>query len=360
MADDNDSAGEKTEEPSAHRIDEFRKRGEVASSKELNSILVLSASLLTLALTLVYMYETLSDYVRWLYALDVAHAFTETSMKTIWMNTTTVALKCLGPLFLVVLCVGVAATVMQIGFLFSPEVLAFKPERINPIEGAKKLFSLRSLMEAFKGVLKFVFILSIVYYAVKDDLSTYGGFYHLDFLSSFMHGKSLLLKLGFGIIMGLTIVAAMDFFYQKFSYRKKLMMTRDQAKRENKEKEGSPEVRQKIRALQREMAQKRMMSEIPNADVIVTNPTHISIIIKYDDQTMISPMVIGKGADHLAMRIREIAREHNIPIVENVPLARALYKTVKEGSYVPRSLYKAIAEVLAFIYKLKKKKKALG
>lgn len=359
MSEEADS-GEKTEDPSQSRIDEFRKRGEVASSKELNSVLVLSASILTLALTMVYMYETLSEFMRWVYTLDPTTAFSAVSMKTILSQTASVALKTIGPLFLVVATVGIMSNVLQIGFLFSPEVLEWKPERIDPIKGMKKLFSMQSLMEAFKGVLKFVFILSIVYYFVKDELATYGGFYHLDFFSAFMHGKYMLIRLAFAIVVGLIIIAGLDFAYQKMSYKKKLMMSKDEAKRDHKEKEGSPEVRQRIKSLQREIAQRRMIAEIPKADVIVTNPTHISIVIKYNSDEMISPMVMGKGADHMAMRIREIAREHNIPIVENVPLARALFSTVKEGQYVPRTLYKAVAEVLAFVYKLKRKRKALA
>lgn len=359
MADENDT-GEKTEEPSQSRIDEFRKRGEVASSKELNSVLVLSASILTLALTLVYTYETLSNFVHWLYALDIEAAYTEKSLNTIFTHVSTVALKSVGPLFGVVVFVGILANVMQIGFLFSPEVLQWKPERIDPVQGAKKLFSMKSVMEAFKGVCKFIFIMAIVYFFIRDDLAKYGGFYHMDFFPAFMHGKWMIIRLAFSIVVGLLLVALMDFAYQKYTYKQKLRMTKDQSKRESKEKDGNPEVKQRIRSIQREMSQKRLMSEIPDADVIVTNPTHLSIVIKYDSMEMISPMVLGKGADSLALRIREVAKEHNVPIVENVPLARALYSTVKEGAPIPRSLYKAVAEVLAFVYKLKKKRKAQG
>jgi flagellar biosynthesis protein FlhB len=360
MAEEQDSAGEKSEEPSASRIEEFRKKGEVASSKELNSVLLLAASLLTLGLSLAFIYDTLSGYIHWLYALDINNAYSSENMRRLLMETIFVAAKCVGPLFLVSICVGVISTVAQIGFLFSPEVLEFKPDRINPVQGLKRLFSMKSAMEALKAVLKFTFILFIVYWYIKDDLTTFIGFYHLELVGSFLHAKWLIMKLGFSILLGLSIVAAIDFAYQKFSYKKKLMMTKEQAKRDHKEKEGSPEVRQRIRTIQREMANKRMMAEIPNADVIVTNPTHISIVIRYDAEQMISPVVVGKGADHLALRIREMAKKHDIPIVENVLLARTLYKTVKEGQPVPRTLYKAVAEILAFVYKLKRKKKALA
>jgi len=359
MAEENDS-GEKTEDPSQSRIDEFRKRGEVASSKELASVLIMSASFLTLALSIVFIYETMSQYLEWLYGLNIDKAYTEEHLRKIFDRTAITGLKCTAPVFFVVVCVSILANVAQIGFLFSPEVLEWKPERINPISGFKKLFSMKSLVEAIKGIFKFVFIMSIVYYFLKDDINSYTGFFHLDFFASFMHGKWIVTKLAFAIIIGMAIIALGDFAYQKISYANKLKMTKEQAKKEHKEKDGNPEIKQRIRSLQREMAHKRMMQDIPEADVIVTNPTHISIALKYDTQTMISPEIIGKGADHMAMKIREIAKEHDIPLVENVPLARSLYKSVKVGEAVPRSAYKAVAEVLAFVYKLKRKKKAVG
>ena len=168
------------------------------------------------------------------------------------------------------------------------------------------------------------------------------------------------MKLTFAMLMALGVVAMLDFAYQKITYQKKLRQTKQQIKQESKEQDGNPEIKQRIRQMQREMSRKRMIKEVKTADVIITNPTHISIVLKYDQENMVSPMIIGKGQDHMALKIREIAKMHNIPIVENVLLARTLYKTVKVGAPVPRNLYKAVAEVLAFVYKLKKKKKALA
>lgn len=358
MAEGTESDQEKTEAPSQHRIDEFRRKGDVASSKELSSVLVLASCIFVLGLSLAYVYETLQEFVSWLYTLDVANAYTEKSFKTIVYKTMTTGLKCIAPVLLTALCVGIFAQVAQIGFLFSPEVLELKLERVNPFQGVKRLFSMKSVVEALKGLFKFAFVMSIVYYVLKDDLNSYQGYFHVSFLEGFLHAKGAMMKVAFSIIVSLSIIAVGDFAYQKLSYQKKLMMSKEELKKESKEQDGNPEVKQKIRAIQREMSQKRMMEDVKEAAVIVTNPTHLSVALKYDGEKMISPQVVAKGADHLALRIREIAKENDIPIVENVPLARAMYKTVKIGESVPRSLYKAVAEVLAFVYKLKRRKRA--
>ena len=351
---------EKTEEPSAHRIEEFRKRGEVASSRELTGILVLSACTLVLMTSLSFVYEELTLLVEWLYSLDFHTAYMEKSQTTIIYKITSTVLACVAPVFTTVVCMAILSNTMQVGVLFSPDVLKWNIARIDPVKGFKKLFSMRALVEAVKGIFKFAIILFIVFIFMKKELSTLHGFLSLDFLQSVVHGKTLLLKLTFFILLGLAFVALGDFAYQKFTYRKKLMQTKEEAKRETKEQEGNPEIRQRIKNIQREMAQKRMISNIPKADVIVTNPTHISVALRYRDKDMVSPKVVAKGADFLALKIRKMAKKHQIPMVENIKLARILYKTVKVGEYIPRSLYKAVAEVLAFVYKLNKKKKALS
>lgn len=357
MADDSDA--EKTEEPSQQRIDEFRKKGDVASSRELTSVLVLSACLLTLSLSMVFIYEEMTKYIEWLYTLDINAAFTDKALKTIMTRTAVVGLKCSAPVSLVALCVGGVAQLAQIGFLYSPEILELDFNRVNPINGFQKLFSMKALFETVKGLFKFVVIIAITYSYLKNDLARYNGFMHLETYQAFMYGKTIFIKLCYGILMGWGVIALLDFAYQKISYKNKIKQTKDELKREHKEQEGNPEIKNRIRQIQREMSRKRMIKDIKTADVVVTNPTHISVVLKYDQEKMVSPSVVGKGADHLAMKIREIAKENNIPIVENVMLARTLYKTVKVGQPVPRTLYKAVAEVLAFVYKLKKKRKAL-
>ncbi len=357
MSDENDD--EKTEEPSQYRIDESRKKGEVAVSKELSSVILLSGSLLTLIICGVFVYEQFTEYIDWLYRLDFKHIYTAKKFGDVITTTAWTLVKCVGPFFGASACLGFLSTFIQIGFLYSPEILEAKFERLNPVEGFQRLFSKKALVEAIKGVFKFTVIILITYSIMKNNIGSFLGFLHADAAESIGFGKYLMVKLGFSILLGLGVIALMDFAWEKWSYRKKMMMTKQEAKQESKEKDGNPEVKNRIRSIQRQMAQKRMMNDVKKADVIVTNPTHISVALKYDGDGMIAPAVLAKGADHLALRIREIAAENDIPIVENIMLARTLYKTVKVGHGVPRTLYKAVAEILAFVYKLRRKQKAL-
>jgi flagellar biosynthetic protein FlhB len=358
MADESDD-NEKTEEPSQHKIEESRKQGDVASSKELTSVLLLSGSLLTLVLCGVFVYEQFTEYIDWLYRLDYQHIYTKEKFADIIQQTAWTLVKCVAPSFAATICLGFASSFMQIGFLYSPEILTVKMDRINPIQGFQRLFSKKAIVEAIKGIFKITVVIWITYVVMKNNVGSFLGFLHADAAQSLAFGKYLMVKLGFSILLGLGVIALLDFGWEKWSYRKKMMMTKQEAKQEAKEKDGNPEVKNRIRQIQRQMATKRMMNDVKKADVIVTNPTHISVALKYDGEMMVAPSVLAKGADHLALRIREIAKENDIPIVENIMLARTLYKTVKVGHGVPKTLYKSVAEILAFVYKLRRKQKAL-
>ncbi len=359
MADENENDAEKTEEPSQYRIDEARKKGDVAQSKELSSVLILSGSLLTLIICGMYIYEVFTDFIEYAYKIDWRLAYEKEKFAEIFRQTAWSFVKCLAPSFGASLCLGVFTQFIQVGFLYSPEILTADITRLNPVSGFGRLFSKKAIVEALKGIFKFTVVITITYSVIKDNVGSMLGFLHADAAHSLMYGKYLMVKLGFSILLGLGVIALMDFAWEKWSYRKKMMMTKQEAKEEAKEKDGNPEVKNKIRQIQRQMATKRMMNDVKKADVIVTNPTHISVALKYDGDGMIAPAVVAKGADHLALRIREIAKENDIPVVENIMLARTLYKTVKVGHGVPRTLYKAVAEILAFVYKLRKKQKAL-
>ncbi len=359
MAEEKDDS-DKTEEPSQHRIEEFRKKGQVAASKELASVLVLSACVLTLGISILFIYEQMDEFMRWLYGLNIEKAFQAETQQLIMNKGIIVVMMCIGPVLLVSLIIGVLSHLNQIGFIFAPDVMEVKFDKINPINGFKRLFSIKSVAEAVKGILKFSMIIFIAYHLLWNKFGAFAGFLQSTPVQGLMYGKEFVLELIFFMILGLGIVAGFDFAWEKFQYQKKLRQTKQQVKEESKEKDGSPEVKQRIRSIQRDAAMKRMIQDVPKADVIVTNPTHISIALRYDPTTMIAPEVIAKGADHVAFRIREIAAEHDIPMVENIKLARALYKTVKVGHGVPKTLYKTVAEILAFVYKNKKRKFHLG
>lgn len=358
MSDESDD-DEKTEEPSQYKIEESRKQGDVATSKELSSVLLLAGTLACFAMSAVFVYETFNEYLDWIYVQDYQRAYTKEYIQEFFIKTAWMMFKCVAPMFAASAVMGFFSSFVQIGFLYSPEILNLKWERINPIAGVGRLFSKKALVDTIKGLFKISVVILIAYSIFKDNFASFMGFLHSDAGGSIAFGKYLMLKLGFSILLGLGVIALADFAWEKWSYHKKMMMTKEQAKQEHKEKDGNPEVKNKIRQIQRQMAQKRMMDDVKKADVIITNPTHISVALKYDGDKMVAPSVVAKGSDHMALKIRELAQEHNVPIVENVILARTLYQTVKVGHGVPRSLYKAIAEVLSFVYRLKKKRKAL-
>lgn len=360
MADENENDSEKTEDPSQYRIEEFRSKGQVAQSKEIAGVLVLTATFVVFCLSLVSAYETMDEYIRWLLEQDPKTLYDKEPLKQLASRTLTAGLVSCLPVFVAAIIASILSSVAQVGFLFAPDILTVDFERINPLEGAKKYFSMKMITEAVKGIIKFIIILSITYLVLKSEAVKLSGFLNTDLVSGVLWGKDLLFKLGLFLILGWAILAIADFAWEKFSYNNKLKQTKQQSKEELREKEGNPEIKQRIRTIQREVARKRMMNNVKKATVIVTNPTHLSVALFYDRESMVAPKILAKGADFMALKIREIAKTNDIPIVENVSLARTLYKTVKVGEIVPRTLYKAIAEILAFVYKINKKNKALG
>lgn len=359
MADDTDS-GEKTEEPSQHKMEESRKKGEVASSKEFNSVLILTGTFLVLVFSGVYIFELMGEYIEWLYGLEISKAYSQETLREIFKKTILLGVKSVAPVFLASSSLGILSQLMQIGFIYAPEVLSIKLDRVNPINGFKKLFSKKSIVETLKALFKFGIILGITYMVLKSNVSSFTGFLHVELGEAIGYGKFIALKLAVSILVGLLIIAFLDFAWEKYTYKQKHRLTKQQQKEEGKEREGNPEIKQRIRALQRKMATGQMIKEVSSADVIITNPTHISIAIRYNAETMIAPQVVAKGADNIAMKIRELAKDKEIPLVENIPLARALYATVKVGEGVPKTLYKTVAEILAYVYKVKRKKKAVS
>lgn len=350
-----DSDDDKTEEPSSQRLEDFRKEGQVAQSKELTSLMVLLATLGALYGLGPTLATDFMDFMRRMFmeasVAELTHERAGNLLMMCLMQTGRMVLPIAAAGFLA----GVLGSIVQFGFLFTWTPLEPQISRINPISGFQRIFSMGSLAEGVKSIFKLVAVVSATYLLLKSEILGSSSMIDMDSQAFVAHMSSSGFRLIGGVCIGLFVVAAGDFAYQKFKYHKSLMMTKQEVKTEHKQREGDPMLKARIRGLQREMARKRMMAEVPKADVIVTNPTHYAVALKYDGEKMAAPRVVAKGKDLIAQRIKEIARQNGIPLVENVPLARALHKSVKVGGVVPRALYQAVAEVLAYVYRLKGK-----
>ena len=249
--------------------------------------------------------------------------------------------------------VGIVANLVQVGFLFTLEPLSPKLSKFNPITGMKKFVSLRSLTDLIKSFLKISYIGTIAWLVLRGELDILPSLIHMSVgqIIGFIGVTSL--KVMFYVGLAMMVLAIIDFTYQRWQHNKDLMMTKQEVKDEAKQSEGDPKVKSRIRQVQREMASRRMMAAIPDADVVITNPTHLAIVIKYDSKEMFSPQVVAKGAGLIAEKIRAIAGENDVPVVENKPLAQALFKSTEVDDFVPAELFRAVAEVLAYVYKLK-------
>jgi len=352
MADDDQ---EKTEEASQSRRDEFRKRGEVAQTKELASTLFLLASAGAIFVLGKFFFAQLYEVFNHSFGVDMVEAVRggeilgslKVAGEKIFILT--------APVMLIALLISVGSTIVQVGFLQVEDAFALNLEKINPLSGFKRMFSLKSVVEAAKSFLKLVFIAAVVVLILKKEIFKVPFMIQLSVqeLVTYMGDVTVRLLGGIGIAMGL--LAAADYFFQRWDLDKKMMMTKQEVKEEHKTREGDPMIKARIRKIQREMANRRMMDKVPKADVIITNPTHIAIALKYD-ANLPAPQVIAKGADLIAEKIKELARQHNIPVVENKPLARTIFKTLKIGQVIPRELFVAVAEVLSYVYRLRKKK----
>jgi len=347
-----------SEEASPYRLEEYRKKGQVSQSKELVALFVAVASGLTLFAMapgfadeiIRFMKETFEQGIA-IKPADDMHKIAGNRLTEMLVVIAKVGL----PISLIGLVLGVATHLAQIGFLFSTDTLTPDFSKINPLSGLKRMFSMRNLTETARVVIKGIILCYVAYMMIKSDIMESPAliFKHPSAIFDVLGtaGKSLFLSLS-GV---LAVFAAVDFVLQRREFGKQVRVTKAEAKQEMKEQEGDPLVKSRIRSIQREQARKRMMKAVKTADVIITNPTHIAIALQYDKDKMIAPKVVAKGADFMAENIKKIAREAGVPLVENVPLARAMFKSVKVGHVIPKALFQAVAEVLAYVYKLKNK-----
>ena len=354
MAEENKD--QKTEEASSKRISDTQEKGNFAQSREISSSFVLLASIIGFSIAGRHATETVMKTWYSILAemgsinLDVHELFR--LLKWNMQNFIFI----IGPILLTIMVAGVLANVIQTGGLqFSLHPLSPKWSKLNPLKGFSRIFSKTSLVELFKSVFKITVVSIIAYQTVNghwDEVPTLMG-YGVGQTLFFM--GEVMIEIMAKVLLVMIFLAALDYAFQKYTYLENLRMTKQEVKDERKDLEGNPQIKQRIRSVQMEMMRRRMMAAVPEADVVVTNPTHFSVAIKYDMENDAAPVVVAKGQNEIALRIREIAKENNVPLVEDKPLARTLYKTVDVGQLIPASLYKAVAEILAYVFKLKGK-----
>ncbi len=349
-------SGEKTEDATPKKKSESKKKGQVAKSKELSStVTLLTVTILMITLG-TYTLDNLKNVLILFLNNYLTITFNENTFKTLLL----VSLMKFGiiilPIVIPIMLMGVVASLMQSGFIFTNEPLKPDLKKLDPISGFKKIFSMRSVVDLLKNLAIVTTISIIAYNFIKSnylDIMTYGSLKIEAILGVF---GSLVVDIFFKISIVMLIISIIDFAYQKYKHNKELKMSMQEIKEEYKQQEGDPQIKSKIRQKQREMASSRMMQQVPDATVVITNPTHLAIAIKYEQGGEGAPIIVAIGADNVAIKIKEIASDNDIPIIENKPLARLIYKELDVGSEIPTDMYQAVAEILALVYKLKKKK----
>ena len=350
-----ESFQERTEQATPKKKEEARKRGSVAQSIEINSAIVLLSGVLAMTAVSHLWFGGLARELRFYFGNAGQISYSADTISSVLARPLLQTALLLAPVIAALLLAGVAASIGQVGFLFTVEPLAPKLDRISPIQGFKRLFSARALVELLKGILKVGLVSYVAYRILRGERE------HMLLLSGESPGQvlsyigAISVKVALRVSLLLLAMALADYGYQRFEHERSLRMTKQEVKEELKQTEGDPLVKSRIRSIQRAIARQRMMKEVPKADVVITNPTELAVALKYDPGKMNAPVVVAKGARKLAARIKEIAREHGVPIVENKPLARLLYKTADVGMEIPAEAYQAVAEVLAYVYRLRGK-----
>lgn len=345
---------EKTEEATPHRLQEIRRKGQAPRSADLNAAVVMAAVIMLLWWTWDDFLLQLGNELVWLWREPLGHELTATNLANWLTQVAWLGMRLLAPVFAMALVAGVAANYLQVGFIFSAEPLRPRWENINPVEGFKRIFSRRSLMELAKSVAKVVFAGAVVYLVVSSDFPVLLRLAYVGAPQVVATIIQVALRLAVMVMVVFLGLALVDFIFQRRQFQRRIRMSRFELKEEMRQTEGDPHVRMRLRERQRQLARQRMMQKVPQATVVITNPTHLAVALKYKMREDNAPVVVAKGAGFVARRIVEIARASKVPVVENPPVAQALYKSVMVGQEIPVELYKAVAEILALVYRLNK------
>lgn len=349
--------GDKTEKATPKKRQDARKKGQVAKSAELSGAVVLFSALISLSMFGSFMKERFMSLYLDVFQNRMMMEVTPENVASMFKEYGLQILILLAPLLGITFLLALVVNFAQVGFMANGEGITPKFSKINPIKGFKNIFSMRSFVEFLKSVFKLVLIAYLVYSTLWGEKESFASLAHVNAEGVYRFAAKMTMNLGIKIAAVLFIMAILDYIYQKYEYEKSLKMSKQDIKDEYKKMEGDPLIKGKIRERQRRMAMQRMMQEVPGADVIITNPTHFAVALKYDGSKMEAPQIVAKGQDYVALRIRELAKEHGVVTMENKPLARALFQRAEVGDVVPADLFQAVAEVLAYVYKLKGKRR---
>lgn len=351
------SMSDKTEEPTPKKKKDARKQGNIAKSAEVNKAMTFIAILVVIYMMSGSIISELQGFIVNILSGDFSMTMNDNTIKILMFKVMMSFMKIVLPISLIIMVFGILGSLIQTGLFFSMESLKPKFSKLNPLTGLKNMFSMKAIVNLIKSMVVICIMIYLGYSFMSKNFEGIikSGDIYLPYMFNIV--LDLIKSILTSITLAVAVVATLDYGYEKFSHKKGLKMTKQEVKEEYKQMEGDPHIKGKIKQKQRQMANQRMMQAVPSSTVIVTNPTHISIAIRYEQGKDTTPIVVAKGADEVAFRIREIAKSHDIPIIENVPLARLIYKEVDIDQEIPEEMYKAVAEVLVAVYKIKNKYK---
>lgn len=347
----------KTEKATPKKRRDERKKGNIFFSNDAVSVVVLIVSFATVWLMGGWIVAQVDEFLHYCLSLISSKASIHEQMGGIFLQFLLTFVKTAGPILAAATLAGVAATLFQTKLLVTGESLKPKWSRLNPIQGFQRLFSLRSIIEALKGLLKIGILLYLIYQFLADMVGLFPKYLYTDLADAGAHLFRSAFELVFQIMLAYIVLAGADIFYQWWDYERQIKMSKQEIKEEYKQMEGDPQIKGKIKEVQRKMAQSRMMQQVPQADVVIRNPTHFAVALRYRPEQDAAPVVLAKGQDELALRIVRVAEENQVSVVENVPLARALYSSTELNQPIPPELYNAVAEVLVYLYRMNDKLK---
>ena len=357
---ESESGADKTEDPTEKRKKDSREKGEIARSKELNTLAIMLAGSIGLLIFGGALARDMMDLMRYNFSISRETLLNPDSMGLFLLHSGKVALIAVQPVLVTLLIAALVGPIALGGWLFAAGSLAPKFSRMNPAAGIKRMFSAKALVELLKALAKFFIILIVALLVLQSDIDDLLRIAHEPLELAVIHSVQVVAWSALWMACGLILIAAVDVPVQLWESHQKLLMTKQEVRDEHKDQEGRPEVKQRIRQVQREMSQRRMMAAIPDADVIITNPTHYAVALKYDPEKGGAPMLLAKGSDFLALKIREIGAKHNILLLESPALARSIYHSTELEQEIPAGLYLAVAQVLAYVYQIRQHQAGKG